>query len=37
MRIAMTVPAPVDRQALRDRLEQVAGELCVEIGLADRH
>ena len=36
MRIAMTVPASVDRQALRERLDRVAGELCVELTLADR-
>jgi glycine cleavage system transcriptional repressor len=36
MRIAMAVPASVDRRALRERLEQVAAELCVEVTLADR-
>jgi glycine cleavage system transcriptional repressor len=33
MRIAMTVPASVDRHDLRERLERVAGELCVELTL----
>jgi glycine cleavage system transcriptional repressor len=35
MRIAMTVPAGVDRRALADRLERVAAELCVDLSLAE--
>jgi glycine cleavage system transcriptional repressor len=36
MRIEMAVPPRVDRRALRERLEQVAGELCVDLSLAER-
>ena len=37
MRIAMTVPANVDRYALREQLDRAAGELCVDVALADKH
>jgi glycine cleavage system regulatory protein len=33
MRIRMAVPATLDRRALRERLEQVASELCVDLTL----
>ncbi len=36
MRIRMVVPAAVDRRRLRERLDQVAGELHVDLTLADR-
>jgi glycine cleavage system transcriptional repressor len=36
MRIQMAVPAALDRRVLRDRLEQVAAELRVELALAER-
>jgi glycine cleavage system transcriptional repressor len=35
MRIRMAVPAALDRRALRERLEQVAGELRVDLTLGD--
>ena len=36
MRIQMTVPRTVDRQALRAELERVAADLRVDLALADR-
>jgi glycine cleavage system transcriptional repressor len=36
MRIEMAVPARVDRRALRERLERAAGDLCVDVALAER-
>ena len=36
MRIQMTVPRAVDRQALRAELERVAADLRVDLSLADR-
>lgn len=36
MRIAMTVPRDVDRKGLRERLEVVAGDLCVDVTLGER-
>jgi glycine cleavage system transcriptional repressor len=36
MQIEMDVPARVDRRALARDLERVAGELCVELALAER-
>jgi glycine cleavage system transcriptional repressor len=35
MRIRMAVPPTLDRRALRERLEQVASELCVDVTLTD--
>jgi glycine cleavage system transcriptional repressor len=35
MRIRMAVPAPLDARALRERLDQVAADLRVELTLAD--
>jgi len=35
MRLKMTVPPSVDRRGLRDRLDRVAGDLRVDVVLAD--
>jgi glycine cleavage system transcriptional repressor len=36
VQMAMDVPREVDEQQLRERLDQVAGELCVEVVLEPR-